>query len=271
MRSSPPVTPKTKRTYKPRRRNSTTSVSPGRGSQGPARLKQIQYRSYQHEILIYHFRTKHLSVSEFRSLLSRDTHGYVDTLISTDTLAQKPVPKGDKVPRNCIEAAYFPNVFSQNGARSTGSALGFRVGNNVIDWVCFDRPIDTSILDSWIGFKTPFGLQVHAQDIVPANHPRRLFDLVGSMPKGISQRRVRGANYEHKQWHDALWEAKLRLMTLRLTWRNYTAELMDHHTQQRAKAKIRAEAEGLRRLKQEAIEQQYRDEDLDVDMVGGYV
>ncbi|KAF2832333.1 hypothetical protein CC86DRAFT_272323, partial [Ophiobolus disseminans] len=176
----------------------------------------VQYRSYQRNISIYHFRAKYLSVAEFCSLLRRDKHGYIDCLIGTDTLAKISMPEGDKTPRHCIETAYVPNIFTQHGQRSTGSALGFRVGHKVIEWVCFDRPVDVSILNSWIATVTPDCLKVQALNVAPADDPRRLFDLVGTMPKGIQERRVRGANYEHKQWHTSLWGAKLRRMTLKL-------------------------------------------------------
>lgn len=260
-----PVTPKPKRAYKPRKRASTTPEHPGH--QGPACLRQIQYRSYQHEIQIYHFREQKVSISDFRSLLRRDVHGYVDTLVGTDTLAKKHhfVPEGDEIPENRVEVAYLPNVFTYQRSKSYGCALGFRTGDKLIDWVIFDRPIEDIILNSWMWVVTNDGVQVHVRNNVHPDHPRKLFDHVGGMPKGITARRVKGVNPEHKQWHDSLWAAKLRPLKLKLTWKNVTMDLMAYHAE-------RLEAQKLKQpKKKEYREEDLEDADVDVEMAGGYL
>jgi hypothetical protein len=49
---------------------------------------------------------------------------------------------------------------------------------------------------------------------------RMLFDLVAFKPNELKERRVKGSNAEHKKWHDSLLNAKLRPVTLKMTWKN---------------------------------------------------
>lgn len=209
-------------------RDSTTPESPD--YQDSLRLKQIQYRSYQHQIQIYHFRKKLVSLRTFRSWLERDLHGYIDTLIGTDTLfLTQFVPKGDEVPENCIEVAYLPSVFPRRRSEASGCALGFRTGGKHIQWMCFDRSID-DILNSWVYEKRTKQLYIE-EDVDPDNE-RKLFNLVAYMPKGLAERRVKGANEEHKKWHNSLWGAKLRRLKLTLTWRKFAVELKAYHEEE---------------------------------------
>jgi hypothetical protein len=87
-------------------------------------------------------------------------------------------------------------VFPRRGI--PGSALGFRSGASVIEWLVFTQPVDTILSDN----------------------PRMLFDLVAFKPNELKERRVKGSNAEHKKWHDSLWNAKLRPVTLKMTWKN---------------------------------------------------
>jgi hypothetical protein len=208
--------PKTRRKYN--KSGTYSSKQPDRN--GPWALNQIQYRSYQQEIQIYHFRTRYMSVGTFRSLLRRDSdlHGYVDILIGSERpLYDLYVPDGDDTPDGCIEVAYLSGVFPRRG--TPGCALGFRSGDSVIEWLVFSQPVDT-ILSSWMGIKT------HPNEVIikvgaHRDDPCKLFDLVAFMPKGQAKRRVRGSNAEHKKWHDSLWNAKLRPVKLKMTWKNF--------------------------------------------------
>jgi hypothetical protein len=98
--------------FKAKRKNKRSSTfnskQPDRNS--PFALTQIQYRSYQQEIIIYHFRTRLMSVATFRALLKRgsDLHGYIDTLMGSEKLLLGfYVPDGDDVPNECFEFAYL--------------------------------------------------------------------------------------------------------------------------------------------------------------------
>jgi hypothetical protein len=227
----PSSNPHLKRPQKRRQRQTRDSSTPeSPGHEESTRLKTIEYRSYMQDIQLYHFRL-HLSLRDLRRTLTQDKyardktprqeHGYVDMLIGTDTLAKKHfVPEGDETPANCLEVAYLPGVFTQSG-RTTGSALGFRT-NDTIEWACFDRSINDSVLKSWIWDQTTsrvqLGLKVHADDA------RKLFDLVAIMPKGLETKRATGGNVEHKQWHTSLSKAQLRPLKLRITWKNKIRE-----------------------------------------------
>jgi hypothetical protein len=220
-------------------RNALSSESQSKIHQGPARLRQIQYRSYQVDIQIYHFRADYISVHNFRKLLSRQRDGYIDTLIGTDTLASEQfVPNGDELPVGCIEVAYLPGVFPKQNTHSTsGSALGFRVGNNTIQWFCFDRPIQDSLLNTWA-----WDTNVHDVRVMQTSAQKsecKLFDIVARIDKGLKQRRVKGANKEHKQWHDSLWHARLRPVRVRLTWKSYATEARESRERTRAEAQRR--------------------------------
>ncbi|KAF1917682.1 hypothetical protein BDU57DRAFT_404278, partial [Ampelomyces quisqualis] len=176
----------------------------------PFRLKQIQYRSYQRVIEIYHFRATYLSVFDFRNLLRRDAHGYMDTLVGSDTLLKDQyIPPGDEVPAGCIEVAYLPGVFPRRKV-SDGSALGFRMGNANIEWFCFERCISGEILERWMWDPESRKVQIAEGGVVDENDPRLLFDRVASLGKGTERRVVKAAHKEHNQWHGSLWDAKLR-------------------------------------------------------------
>ncbi|KAF1848985.1 uncharacterized protein K460DRAFT_277613 [Cucurbitaria berberidis CBS 394.84] len=180
------------------------------------KLKQIQFRSYMHDIAVYHFQAYFISIENFRSLLNRPDHGYVDTLLGLDPLHDKPLPEGDEPPEGCVEVGYMPNAF-QHG----GSALGFRVGENIVEWMCFDRAIDDIILQKIdVGNQGPKGKVM-------------LFDHVADVLRGVPERRVRGANLEHKGWHDSLWKAEHRPNRLSLTWKNFGTELRTEHALRR--------------------------------------
>ncbi|KAH8723355.1 hypothetical protein GQ44DRAFT_620489 [Phaeosphaeriaceae sp. PMI808] len=184
-----------------------------RNTSFPAR--QIQYRSYQQEIKIYHFRVDSLSVNRFRSLLRKDKHGYVDVLVSPDLL-NFDVPDGDEIPSDRIEVGYLPRILAMTqGSVTNGSALGFRTGNNVIQWFCFDRPVEDIILNAWVS--------ENKETDPGAREENKLFEFVASMPKGIATRTIKGSNEEHKRWHQCLWVAELarpRPLQLTLTWKN---------------------------------------------------
>jgi hypothetical protein len=240
--------------------NTPSSDSTTKAHQGPARLRQIQYRSYQVDIQIYHFRADYIPVHDFRKLLSRQRDGYIDTLIGTDTLATEQfVPNGDELPVGCVEVAYLPGVFPKHKNPSTsGSALGFRVGNNIIQWFCFDCPIQDNLLDTWV-----WDTNVHDVRVVHTFDPKsecRLFDIVARIDKGLKQRRVKGANKEHKQWHDSLWDARLRPVRVRLTWKNYGVEAREYRERMRAEAQRRGMVQDDERdvdVEMEEIESDY--------------
>lgn len=175
------------------------------------KLKQLQFRSYLQDIIIFHFQAYYISLLAFRSMLNRRDHGYVATLVSFDPMEGKFVPEGDEVPNGCIEVAYMPNVFHQGG-----SALGFRLGDNTVEWLCFDRNID--------------GLILKKLDVDDGSENKlMLFEHVANLPKGISQRRVTGSHPEFKDWYQSLAEARHRPVKPYLTWRNFGTELQKHH------------------------------------------
>jgi hypothetical protein len=224
-------------------RNSSSPESPNQTQQQcPARLRQIQYRSYQVDIQICHFRADYISVPDFRKLLNRQRDGYIDNLFGTDTLAvEQFVPTGDELPVGCIEVAYLSGVFPKTNKPTTaGSALGFRVGNRKIEWFCFDRSILASILNSWVWDTSIHDLRV--VQIVEPNIHHKIFDIVALVDKGLKERRVKGANAEHKQWHDSLWDAKRRPVKLKLTWKNFEAEYQKHQEKLRAKMERRRDS-----------------------------
>jgi hypothetical protein len=214
------IVPKT--VSKTKRKNKRSAIFNGKQSDrnGPFALEQIQYRSYQQEIQIYHFRTRLMSVATFRSFLKRDAnlHGYVATMISSEKpLFDLYVPDGDEVPDDYFEVAYLPRVFPRRG--TPGCALGFRSGGSVIEWLIFTQPVDI-ILSSWMG-KEAHPNEVLVKLGAHQDDPYKLFNLVALMPKGQEERRVRGSNAEHKKWHDSLWNAKLHPVTLKMTWKNF--------------------------------------------------
>jgi hypothetical protein len=217
------------------------------------KLKQIQYRSYQATIQIYHYRATYLSLPTFRALLNRQKDGYIDTLVSTDTLrTEQVIPVGDELPAGCIEVAYLPRVFPKTTSTTSGCALGFSLGNNVIEWLCFDRPIEPTILSCWVFDETTRAVHVEQSSKVGAEV--KLFDLVGFLGKGIDRRRVRGGNAEHKLWHDGLWAARRRSVRLRLTWRNFKVEWREWREKERLReaSKVLEESDEAKEVKEDS-------------------
>ncbi|KAL5121404.1 hypothetical protein ACEQ8H_000475 [Pleosporales sp. CAS-2024a] len=189
---------------------------------------QIQYRSYQQTVQIYHFRTCLLSVPQFTDLLMRyPEFGYLDTLVGPDTQISLFRPAGDEVPEDCIEVAYLPNVMTtQPKSRHHGHALGFRIPNghnntkaHAIKWFLFDRPIQAMILESWVrvqgGTATIYALpptSIH-------DTSSRVFDRVAELWKGTKEKVVRKAFQEHFDWHGSLLHATTQSRHhLKLTW-----------------------------------------------------
>jgi hypothetical protein len=179
------------------------------------KLKQLQYRSYRHDIAIYHFQAYYISVHNFRSILRRKEHGYVGVLLGVDHPGYyKAIVDGDEMAEGCLEVGYLVNVF-QNG----GSALGFCMGNNVVEWLCFDRDIKASILD-----RTDVGTSTL----------QMLFDYTGSVAKGLTKHRVKGADLEHKGWYESLLKAERSPAMLKLSWKTFATELMHEYERKRS-------------------------------------
>lgn len=211
---------------------------------GPG-LRQLQYRSYHPDVQIYHFRP-FITVDDFRTFLASERYnpdipqdqkrGYVDMLIGPDTLetAGLFVPQGDDIPDGCIEAAYLPNIFTFGGGAKTapGSALGFRVGEHKIEWACFHKPIDKTILHSW-----GWDAQTEQVRFGAPDDANRLFEQVAYIPKGVSGVKVIGANEEHKAWFDALRWAELRSVHLKVTWKGRVKALRGEQERWRREAR----------------------------------
>jgi hypothetical protein len=182
-------------------------------------LQVIQYRSYQRDILIYHLRTHLLPLPSVRRALQSQT-GYRDQLTSYDPLRYFDVIEGDETPPGCIEAAYMPNILHGHG-----SALALRVGGDLgseaVEWYVFSGPIDESVLAQIVSADDHWSLQPN----VSPNDPRKVFDLVGYVEKGLKTRTVRGANREHKGWHDALCASMPVKKKVNLTWKKFRNEL----------------------------------------------
>jgi hypothetical protein len=180
------------------------------------KLKQVQYHQLSGPIAIYHFQASYISVSNFRSLLKRQEHGYVTTLLNVDPLFYKPIIDGDEMPASCLEVGYLSDVFVAGG-----SALGFRLGNGMVEWLCFDRDIKASILD---------------QIDVGTDMYRMLFEHVGDTlrPEMGPNRRVLGST-EHRDWFGCLKGAGRKPARLSITWRNYGTALQQEHLRLREK------------------------------------
>ena len=184
-----------------------------RGLRGPngIKLKQVQYHKFKDDVVIYHYATSFVSVSDFRSLFTRQQHGYVNHLLGPDPLASIPDPSGDELPPGCLEVGYLPSVFVLGG-----SALGFRLDSSppAIEWLCFDRDIKESILEL-------LDINTHPQ--------RMLFEHVASLPRAPTPEKKwdrRLAYTEHKDWYESLREAGRRPFRLGLTWRRWGTEMM---------------------------------------------
>jgi hypothetical protein len=173
------------------------------------KLKQIRYHQFTHNVSIYHFQASFISISTFRSLLKRQEHGYVSTLFSPDPLANKPVMDGDEMPVECMEVGYLRDVFVAGG-----SALGFRVGNNTVEWMCFDRDIKASILDKI--------------DVQTSVYPM-LFEHVGDTERPAAGKGRKVQFTEHRDWYECLKGAERKLFTLSITWRKFGTEMQMEH------------------------------------------
>ncbi|KAF1937682.1 hypothetical protein EJ02DRAFT_437690 [Clathrospora elynae] len=164
-----------------RRGRNTEKILPGPNS---VTRKQLQYRTYMHDVSIYHFQAYHIPMYNFRC---------------------------DEIPYGCIEVAYLFNVF-QNG----GSALGIRVGNKVVEWMCYDRDVkDTSLYRMDIGPPTT------------TSNASMLFEHVAALPRDLAKVRGQNASMEDQDWNDSLLKA-VRCpvkVKVKLTWRRYGTAL----------------------------------------------
>jgi hypothetical protein len=175
----------------------------------PAVPPQIQFRSYQHDIQIYHIHIHILPLRRVRHLM-RAHPDYTATLTGSDPLQHAVRTEGDEIPFGSIEAAYLPGVF--HGA---GSALGVRVWRGArgrVEWFCFRGPVE--------GFLKEVGADRAITDERDGSGDgERVFDLVGFVQKGLRERRVKGANWEHKAWHDSLRCAERKKVRVDIGWR----------------------------------------------------
>ncbi|KAG9185411.1 hypothetical protein G6011_07955 [Alternaria panax] len=184
-----------------------------RGLYGPRgiKLKQLQYHKFETDIVIYHYAASFISIPDFRSLLTRQHHGYVNYLLGPDPLSSTPTPLGDESPPGCLEVGYLPSVFVLGG-----SALGFRVPSSppTMTWLCFDGDIQASILDRLdVKTSTQHMLFEHVADLPRAPPAQKKWD-----------RQL--AYTEHKDWFESLREAGRRPFRLGLTWRTLGSEMM---------------------------------------------
>ncbi|KAF3041338.1 hypothetical protein E8E12_007301 [Didymella heteroderae] len=206
----------------------------GRSHDTVAGLQVIQYRSYQRDIFIYHVRTHLVPLSAVRRALQGQER-YRDRLTSYDPIRYFDVIKGDEVPSGCIEAAYMPSVL-----HGYGSALALRVGSDLgsdaVDWYVFNGPIDESFLSRIVCADGDWIMRSG----VESDDPLKVFDLVGYAEKGLKTRTVRGANREHKGWHDALCASQPVKKKVKLTWKNFGHELKADQER-----KVRGTASGL--------------------------
>lgn len=181
-------------------------------------LQIIQYRSYQRDIFIYHMRTHLLPLADVRRALQSQA-AYCDKITSYDPLRYFDVIEGDEVPAECIEAAYMPSILHGHG-----SALALRVGtelsSDAVEWYVFSGPIDEVFLSQIVCADGNWSLQTG----VEPDDPWKVFDLVGYAEKGLKTRTVRGANREHKGWHDALCASTAVKKKVKLTWKKFGNE-----------------------------------------------
>lgn len=203
---------------------------------------QIEYRSYQHDIKIYHSDTSTIpSIRRFKYLLRSEAHGpygFTDMRSGEDTLRGLFIPDGDEVPRGKIEVGYLPNIFPAGGfgrGRTkdiSGSALGFRDGGQIA-WLCFKGPIEDTLLATWCWDPGAQSVVIVQPGMPQAGRTlSKIFDHVATMPKGITQRRVKGANEEHKKWHDSLWRAPqgtAKQTNLRVTYKGLGRDIKAAH------------------------------------------
>lgn len=212
----------------------------GHSHDSVAGMKVIQYRSYQRNISIYHVRTHLLPLADIRRALQSQA-AYRDRLTSYDPLRYFDVIEGDEIPIGCIEAAYMPNILHGHG-----SALALRVGtelsSDAVEWYVFSGPIDENVLFQIVCADGNWSLQAG----VEPDDPKKVFDLVGYAEKGLKTRTVRGANREHKGWHDALCASTPVKKKVKLTWKKFGNELKADQER-----KVREKTTGLQEREQD--------------------
>lgn len=179
--------------------------------------KKLHYWRYKHTISIYHFHASYMSLKTFKSDLKPETR-YTKTLYGFDPLHHTVVPSGDEVPNKIIEVAYLPAVFSR-----AGSALGFRIGNNMVEWLCFDGAIDKSYLNK-LYIEEGTARLAETSSELDSSDVRKLFDLVAFVEKDTASLK-RGTQTEHKRWFGSFVGAKMRASKVRLSWRNFGTDL----------------------------------------------
>jgi hypothetical protein len=184
-----------------------------RGLRGPKgmKLKQLQYHKFEKDVVIYHYCASFITTTDFRSLLNRHQHGYVNYLLGPDPLSSIPAPPGDEPLPGCLEVGYLPCVFHLGG-----SALGFRIPSSppTVEWLCFNMDIKSNILD---------------QLDINTSTQQMLFEHVGNLPRPPPPEKKwsRTVAYtEHKDWFESLREAGRRPFRLGVTWRTWGTELM---------------------------------------------
>ncbi|KAI4702014.1 hypothetical protein J4E81_002375 [Alternaria sp. BMP 2799] len=212
-----PITPKKPRTYGPK---------PIPGPNGN-KLKQAQYfRFAKNDVAIYHYHASFISVTKLRSLLNRPSHGFVCALRSDDPFCKKFVPAGDEIPPGCLEVGYLADVFQLGG-----SALGFRTGDNVVEWLCFDRDIKASILDN-LDIDTPTA--------------KMLFEHVADIGRSPTTSKCsrRLVWTEHRDWFDALERAGRIPMRVGVRWTGFGERLREEHLRKWVAAGGTLDAEG---------------------------
>lgn len=149
----------------------------------------------------------------------------MDKLTSLNPLRHFMTVEGDEIPPGCIEAAFLPSVLHGHG-----SALALRNehGSGTVEWFVFSGSIE-SFLSQLVFVDGIWSLQagIHSDD------PRKVFDLVGYTEKGLKTRTVKGANREHKGWHESLCAAEGVKKNLKLTWKNFGIDLRAEQEQRR--------------------------------------
>lgn len=251
-------------------RGSSSAEPPNRGGHLP--LRQIEYRTKLAPIKLYHFRKKFLSVYTFRRLIARHYPSYTDTLIGPDTQVDLFRIDGDELPHNVVEVAYLSEVWARlKGARTEtfGCALGFRTINkdkeNIIEWCCFDRKIEDTILKKWVFEQNTKA--VHVRNNVNKNNPKLLFNHVASLDKNPGLKAKQGkkdAWQEHIDWHKSLSMANLRPRKVKFTWNSFPVEYMAHVTQKR-QAEAAPDEEVQQELEEEEEEHASDDEEDEED------
>ncbi|KAF1358565.1 hypothetical protein EJ07DRAFT_179787 [Lizonia empirigonia] len=191
-----------------------------------AGVQIIQYRSYQREISIYHLRTHLLPLRVVRVALQNQKE-YLDRLTSFDPLRGSEVVEGDEIPAGCIEAAFLPNILHGHGC---ALALRSQQEPGRVEWFVFSGPIDQNFLSQIVSQNGGLALQSNTS----VDDSRKVFDLVGYAEKGLKVRRVRGANREHKGWHDSLCAAEEVKKSVKLTWRGFRADLRAEHERKKS-------------------------------------